>query len=287
LVVAKSNTLVAWSSNQLPESPRAGHSVSAVEVCEDLQASLYSTPGIVVFFTQDSLSMADFTLFGQDSFKNIHNAIENAESFVAYPSVTATGSVTSSLTSCFFQSAKQHNAKLHFIPSSGVSSYDFNSLESNSLNFVAISLPSILRDGSVSEDLLAANDNAVMSALSIIESFSTESLSVLITGSSNLDHFEAMGQISSLLRRGSPSPPPFVQFQPQQFPSATNPAFVTPLVKPVTPSYLYFTIPIFMGVGAFIFIVMFILSGVYGLSLTQTPQRWADPTDKCLPVPLQ
>ena len=63
------------------------------------------------------------------------------------------------------------------------------------------------------------------------------------------------------------------------FPSALQAADSMP--------YLYFTIPLFMGVIVFFVVLIFVLSGVYGVSLTQTPQRWADTTDKVLQVPAQ
>lgn len=65
------------------------------------------------------------------------------------------------------------------------------------------------------------------------------------------------------------------------------PTFPLPLTRPITKSYLYFTIPLFMGVIVFLLIISVVLMGVYGVGLTQTPQRWADPNDKCLQVPLQ
>jgi hypothetical protein len=66
---------------------------------------------------------------------------------------------------------------------------------------------------------------------------------------------------------------------------APFPTFKQSLDRPVTKSYLYFTIPLFMGVIVMLILITVILSGVYGVSWTQTPQRWADSSDKCLIVP--
>lgn len=50
-------------------------------------------------------------------------------------------------------------------------------------------------------------------------------------------------------------------------------------------NYVYFTIPILMGLLVFVILILFIFIGVNGLGMVQTPERWADNTDKNLIVP--
>eukprot|EP00048_Salpingoeca_helianthica_P024107 m.29753 g.29753 ORF g.29753 m.29753 type:complete len:318 (-) comp9189_c1_seq1:31-984(-) len=284
--------LLAWSSEPIsvPNTLlRAGHQAPLEAFEGSFVKSVFEKKGLAVLFLQDHLSISDITLYGgvhgENSF-SLHNtkaAFEHAGSAFALSDVSGSnGKVATALIKSFLAQADATGGKTLFVNQGDLSSLSLSQLSASSFNVIVAQMSPVLENGAVSASKLASNDVFIGKVLAATKQFQgTVSCLLLATGDDHVSqHFRrSLAPTAS----ASPSiPKPSIPSIPKP---PVFPKFAQSLDRPVTKSYLYFTIPLFMGVIVMFILIFFILNGVYGVSWTQTPQRWADTTDKCLIVP--
>lgn len=282
--VATANVpLVAWSSHSgaFPTAGtlRFGQSVSAADAVQSHLKAAIEKQGAIVVFLQNELSVSDLSKFSGSFNKpcmmcNLKEQVSTASSSLYMPSLSFANFLPLIKAEILARSGA-------VVEVSSVEEMQSKLAQGLSLVVFKLSQPT-------SDDEVVANDAVMQKALAIAAGVS-EHVTGMFTAeqsqtfaASQLQTVEAAVQTRG--RRDAPASGPANKLK-----SGRNPTDITYVSyrrsQRADRNYVYFTIPIFMALLVGFIVVIFIFIGVNGLGMVQTPERWADPTDKCLSVP--